>query len=146
MKYFTKKEFEYSATAEKLHIDNRIPDVLMPGVEEFVEMILDPLREAWGGPLKVTSMYRSPALNKAVKGSATSAHCIAQAVDLQPIDRPQEEFNQFAKSFLYNRPYDQVIDEYSGAKHWCHIGYKNRTGEQRRQNLIYKNGKYTKWK
>ena len=86
MKYFTKKEFEKSETAERLKIDNSIPDELMPGLEEFVEVILDPLWEAWGGPIRVTSMYRCPALNKAVKGSSTSAHCYALAADLQPAD------------------------------------------------------------
>lgn len=147
MKYFIKKEFEKSETAERLKIDNSIPDELMPGVEEFVEVILDPLREAWGGPIRVTSMYRCPALNKAVKGSSTSAHCYALAADLQPADpdRSQEEFNSFARSFLYYRPYDQIIDEHSGKSEWCHIGYKNRNGEQRKQKLIYKNGKYTIW-
>lgn len=94
MKYFTIKEFEKSETAEKLKIDNTIPPELIPDVEEFVKEILDPLREAWGGPIRVTSMYRGAALNKAVKGSETSSHCIAQAVDLQPADgRTQAEFN-----------------------------------------------------
>lgn len=147
MKYFTKKEFEKSETAERLHINNSIPEELTPGIEEFVDKILDPLREAWGGPIKVTSMYRCEQLNKAVKGSNTSAHCFAQAVDLQPGDgRTQAEFNQFVKMFLYNRAYDQLIDEYNGNAHWCHIGFRNRQGQQRRQNLIYKNNKYSNWK
>ena len=147
MKYFTRKEFEKSETAERLKINNSIPDELMPGVEEFAEVILDPLREAWGGPIKVTSMYRSPALNKAIKGSNTSAHCKALAADLQPgdTDRTQEEFNSFVRSFLYYRQYDQLIDECQGNSKWCHIGYKNCKGEQRKQKLIYRNGKYTTW-
>lgn len=147
MKYFTLKEFEKSDTAEKLKIDNSIPKELIPVIEEFVDVILDPLREAWGGPIKVTSMYRGEKLNQAVKGSQTSAHCFGCAVDLQPGDgRTQTEFNQFVRSFLYHRPYDQLIDEYNGTSRWCHIGYKNRDGNQRKQNLVYKNNKYTIWK
>lgn len=147
MKYFTLKEFEKSETAERLKIKNSIPEEMLPGVEEFVEKILDPLREAWGGPIKVTSMYRGEDLNKAVKGSNTSAHCIAQAVDLQPGDgRTQQEFNTFVKLFLYHRNYDQLIDEFNGNAEWCHIGFRNRQGQQRKQNLIYRNGKYTNWK
>ena len=37
---------------------------------------LDKIREEWGGPIIVTSGYRSQALNKAVGGSKTSAHCV----------------------------------------------------------------------
>ena len=48
--------------------------------------------------------------------------------------------------FLYHRNYDQLIDEYSGGAEWCHIGFRNREGKQRKQNLVYKNNKYTNWK
>lgn len=147
MKYFTLKEFERSETAERLKIDNSIPNELVPGAIEFAETILDPLREAWGGPLKITSMYRCPALNKAIGGATNSAHKYALAADIKPADgRTQAEFNQFARSFLYHRPYDQIIDEHSGASSWCHIGFKNKDGKQRKQKLIFKNGKYSTWK
>ena len=38
--------------------------------------------------------------------------------------------------------FDQIIDEYSGNKHWLHIGYKNLKGLQRKQVKGYKDGKY----
>lgn len=145
MEYFTKEEFEKSETAERLKIDNSIPDNLMPGLEEFVEQILDPLRSAWGTPIKVNSGYRGPKLNKAVHGSATSSHCTAQAVDLWPVDRDFERFKEFARDFLYSRDFDQCIVEYSGVKKWLHIGFKNREGKQRKQFLIYKNSTYSVW-
>lgn len=53
-------------------------------IVESVEMLLDPLREAWETHCKqnnlgkaginISSGYRCPALNKAVGGSSTSAH------------------------------------------------------------------------
>lgn len=146
MKYFTLREFEKSDTAERLKINNTIPEELIPGIEEFVDNILDDLRFAWGTGIKINSGYRSPELNKAVKGSSTSSHCKAQAADLWPLGRDFEKFKDFAKEFLYSRNFDQCIVEYSGDKRWLHIGYKNNKGEQRKQFLIYKDGKYSEWK
>jgi hypothetical protein len=145
MKYFVKREFEKSDTADKLKIDNTVPEDLMPGLEEFVDNILDPLREAWGTGIKINSGYRSPDLNKAVKGSKTSSHCRALAADLWPLGRDFEKFKDFVREFLYARNWDQCIVEYSGDKRWLHIGYKNNKDEQRKQFLIYKDGKYSEW-
>ena len=65
---------------------------------------------------------------------------------LWPLGRDFERFKEFARDFLYARDFDQCIEEYSGDKRWLHIGYKNSKGEQRKEFLIYKNGKYTNWK
>ena len=147
MKYFTKREFEKSETAERLKIDNSIPDNLMPGLEELCENLLDPLREAWGTGIKINSGYRCTKLNMAVKGSKTSSHCFALAADLWPLGRDINRFKEFVKDFLYNRPFDQVISEWTsdGKQQWVHISFKNSKGEQRKQFLIYKNGKYSNW-
>jgi len=106
MKYFTKKEFEKSSTAERLKINNSIPDNLMPGLEELVGVLLDPIREAWGTGIRVTSGYRCPKLNEAIKGSKTSSHCYALAADIQPVGREIERFKEFVKDFLYSRNFD----------------------------------------
>ena len=84
MKHFTFQEFERSEKAAELNIDNRIPELAEAHIVELVDILLDPLREAWGGPLTVTSGYRCPELNRAVKGSATSAHMAGWAADLVP--------------------------------------------------------------
>jgi len=53
---------------------------------------LDPLREAWGSDLLLTSAFRGEALNNAVGGSKTSAHSQAYAADLVPRNGKIEEF------------------------------------------------------
>ncbi|MCH5307251.1 MAG: hypothetical protein J1E37_04165 [Prevotella sp.] len=40
----------------------------------LVHHVLQPLRDAMGHPVKIASGYRSPALNKAVGGVASSQH------------------------------------------------------------------------
>ena len=49
---------------------------------DLAVLVLDPIREAWGQPLIVTSGYRSPQLNAAVGGVPTSAHMDGCAVDI----------------------------------------------------------------
>ena len=62
MKYFSFDEFSHSDTAVRLGIDNSIPCDAQRAVAALVENVLDPLRNAWGRPLTVTSGYRCPAL------------------------------------------------------------------------------------
>lgn len=147
MKHFTFQEFERSDTASRLNIDNRMPELAEAHVVELVDKLLDPLREAWGGPLTVTSGYRCPELNRAVGGSATSAHLAGWAADLVPAvgdPRGVQGLVSFAVEWLKatGLPFDQLIDERSGGSRWLHIGIRNLKGEQRRQVKVYDNGKY----
>lgn len=144
MKYFTIKELCYSDTAKKYKIDNTPSEEITENLTEFIENILDPLREAWGSPIKVNSGYRCEKLNKKVGGSKTSSHVYGFAVDLKPCNSLIDEFFEFVKNYFIenNIPFDQIIDEHSGDKHWVHIGYKNSKGEQRKQIKLYNNGRY----
>ena len=47
----------------------------------LVEKVLDPLREALGEPIRITSGYRSPELNRLVGGVPTSQHLKGEAAD-----------------------------------------------------------------
>lgn len=145
MKYFTIAELTHSDTAIRKGINNNPTESAKLHITELVESILDPLREAWGSPIKVTSGYRGWQLNKAIGGSTTSAHSIGYAADLVPINRPMKEFKEFVKNWLITNkiPFDQYIDEHSGNSEWVHIGLKNNSGKQRKQFLLYKSGKYT---
>ena len=149
MKHFTFGEFVRSDTAARLGIDNRMPELAEAHVVELVDILLDPLREAWGGPLTVTSGYRCAELNRAVGGSATSAHTAGWAADLVPdSDDPRgvQGLVDFAVEWLTatGLPFDQLIFEHVGSSKWLHIGIRNLKGAQRRQMRLCEGGKYMK--
>lgn len=74
--YFTIEELCASDTAKKKSIDNRPSPNLVNELQKTIDF-LNPIREAWGSPIKVTSGYRSEALNRAVGGVSNSSHCKA---------------------------------------------------------------------
>ena len=83
---FTYEEFLRSDTALREGIQN-IPDkdCVWCNMEYLAREILQPVRDKFG-PIRVTSGYRSAALNKVIPGSsATSHHCSGSAADIEPV-------------------------------------------------------------
>lgn len=131
MKYFTIAELCKSDTADRLGIDNRLPKDLLPNVENLITEVLDPLREWYGKPITVNSGFRSPALNKAVGGSATSDHMQGRAADITG-GSPAENKRLFNLVQSLGLPFDQLIDEKNFA--WVHVSYRSEK-ENRKQVL-----------
>lgn len=77
-KYFTVEELCVSAVARSRGIDNTPPPQAVAALHDLIGHLLDPLREAWGGPVAVNSGYRSPALNAAVAGRPVPGICTAR--------------------------------------------------------------------
>lgn len=130
MKYFTIAELCKSETADRLGIDNRCKKEHVANMTALVDNVLDPLREAYGKPITVNSGFRCPALNKAVKGSATSDHMTGRAADITG-GSPKENKRLFYLIQELGLPFDQVIDEEHFS--WVHVSY--REGENRKQVL-----------
>jgi hypothetical protein len=127
---FTWEEFQQSETADKLGIDNRIPDESIASqLRSLVVTVLQPMRRAYGRPLSVNSGYRSPVLNKAIKGEKNSQHTKGQAADIAT-DNPRE----LARLVLQkNLPFDQMILYPT----FIHLSHKH-PGPQRNQILYHK--------
>ncbi len=121
--HFTLAEMTASNTAARKGIAN----VMGPGIHDQLILTADKMeavRTLLGGrPVRVLSGYRSPAVNKAVGGSRTSAHMTGHAVDFTCPD-----FGSSAKvaAFLARElprigmKFDQLIEEFGG---WVHIGF-----------------------
>ena len=139
-KNFSYSEFTESSTAKARGIDNSLPNqAVRTAIKELAENILQPLRDAYGSGIRITSGYRCPALNKAVGGVATSAHLTGYAADLQPINGRMDDFIRFTLDWLKrtNTTFDQCIIERNartGAR-WLHIGLNGPGGKQRKQFL-----------
>lgn len=118
MKYFTIKELCRSTTAKKLGIDNEPTPQAVENMTRLINVVLDPLREAYGKPITTNSGYRSPELNAVTKGaSKTSQHMTGEAVD---ITVKSKEGNKWLFDYIKeNLPYDQLIDEYNYS--WIHV-------------------------
>ena len=127
-KNFSFSEFEASDTAKSLHIVNAITDWdVRDNVIALVENVLQPLRDAWGGPLKINSGYRCKALNEAVGGVESSQHRTGSAADVACTD-------PYALAKLAKRmqlPYDQMIVYPS----FVHFSFR-RDGKNRGQLLF----------
>lgn len=118
MKYFSFQEMERSDAAVRYAIDNTIPDSLKNNVARLVDNVLDPLREAWGRPLTVSSGYRCPALNRAVGGSATSHHMKGMAADITTGNKVDNR-RLFQLIINLKLPFTQLIDERDFS--WVHV-------------------------
>ena len=127
MKHFTIKELCRSATAERLGIDNTPPRSAVTALHELVDHVLDPLREAWGGPIHVNSGYRCPELNRAVGGTPYSQHQRGEAADIT-VGTPARNRRLLSLIKSLNLPVDQCIDE-KGCR-WIHVSH--RAGRNRR--------------
>ena len=135
-KYFTLAELLKSYVAKKKGIDNTPTFEIVGHLDELVGKVLDPLRAAYGMPIKVSSGYRCPELNKAVKGAATSVHMIGYAADLQ-VGGSFNKFRDFVVQWFQKTgtKFDQLLlesDPKTGEK-WIHIGLYNNAGQQRGQ-------------
>ena len=136
--HFTLEELTASTTAKQLGITNTPTPEHVNNLSELAQRILEPLRIAWGSPIVVTSGYRGFYLNKAVKGSSTSAHCYGLAADIVPANGAMVAFKAFVRDWLHKSgtAYDQYIDEKNlKGSEWVHVGLRDRKGKQRRQEL-----------
>ena len=120
MRHFTLQELTRSATAQRLGIDNTPPASAIKALNDLVDNVLDPLRDAWGGPIRVNSGYRCPELNKAVGGTPGSQHQRGEAADITVGSRSANR-RLLALIKRLDLPVDQCIDE-KGCR-WIHVSH-----------------------
>lgn len=129
-KHITIDEATLSPTALRLGIDNTPNDKVLENMKLVAERCFEPIREWYGKPIKINSFYRCDALNKAVKGSATSQHVQGKAIDISTGTKAGNKLiYDWAKENLI---FDQLINEYDYS--WVHISYNK--NNNRNQTLI----------
>jgi zinc D-Ala-D-Ala carboxypeptidase len=129
-KHFTLDEFLLSEVAARLGLDNH-PTLVVIAHLSLVAATMERIRTLLGNsPIVIHSGYRSPQVNKAVGGVATSAHCRGLACDFvcPEFGTPYEVALAVLRS---DTDYDQLILEYG----WVHVGLAQEGALSRREAL-----------
>ena len=123
--HVTLAEFENSPTATTHGINNKMNESQIASAKLLCENVFEPLRIYLNTPIKINSGYRSAQLNKMIKGSLTSQHCKAEALDLHI---GAKGFN-FIKDKL---EFDQLIWEFGNDENpqWVHVSFSSKNRKQ----------------
>lgn len=142
---FTLREFTRSGTAERGGFSNDPTEEHLENLKELCKYVLQPLRDALGCSIRISSGYRSAALNKAIKGaSATSDHCKGLAADLELwIDGKEDNAKLYNAIRSLNLPFQELIWEFGDEKQpsWVHVSYNKFEKEQELLQAKRVNGK-----
>ena len=128
---FTLEELEFSETATRLGINNKVPEQLMDNIMILAKGLQD-VRKLLGTPLYISSGYRCIELNNILKSKPTSAHVKGLAADFRPSGNHNID-SAVAAIVGSDIPYDQVINEYN---QWVHISFAESGRTPRKQALI----------
>jgi hypothetical protein len=127
--------------AELTHTDTGIANNPSQGeinnLKLLVQKVLQPVRDKFG-VINVTSGFRSPLVNSAVGGSATSDHVHGRAADIQCEDMAAV-FNYIRKKL----PFKQLIWEFGtdAQPKWIHVAYDVNNNKGEVLKAIKKGGK-----
>ena len=119
-------EVTKSITAQRLGIDNTPKDEwIIENLKAIAKHVFQPLRNAFGCPIYVSSGYRGPELNRAIGGSKRSQHMEGRALDLDA-----DVFGRCTNSQIFNWlrdnvEFDQLIWEFGDEDNpdWVHVSY-----------------------
>jgi|TARA_E500000318_G_C3557700_1_gene211901 zinc D-Ala-D-Ala carboxypeptidase len=123
-KHISYKEGVFSNTATRLNIDNTPGQLEFSNMGVIADNIFEPLRKWVNAPIKITSFYRSPNLNKALGGSYRSQHCEGRAMDIDDV------FGRTTNALMFeyiknNLDFDQLIWEFGNDTNpdWIHVSF-----------------------
>ena len=124
-KNLTLAEVTKSTTAKRLGIDNTPDEWTTENLRQVAINIFQPLREAFGCPIYVSSGYRSAELNTAIGGSSRSQHVEGRALDLDADVYGGCSNAQIFNWIKENLEFDQLIWEFGDSDNpdWVHVSY-----------------------
>jgi len=140
-----------SQTAIKRGISNDPTPEEIAKLKLTAEKLFQPIRDHFGIPIGITSMFRSDKLNKAIKGATSSQHTKAEAIDIDAdvfggkVEDKDGKMVTFTNKMIFdyikeNLEYDQLIWEYgtNESPAWVHVSYKEE-GNRFRDLKCFKN-------
>ncbi|WP_061219665.1 D-Ala-D-Ala carboxypeptidase family metallohydrolase [Leptospira weilii] len=89
-------------------------------LKRLCETILEPLKAVLERPVQINSGYRSPAVNRKIKGSVTSQHMAGEAADLCVVGMSTLDIVKIIVRL--NLPFHQLINEgFTTGVTWVHV-------------------------
>lgn len=137
---FTLEELCASTTARIRRIDNTPPEAVKKNLALLARNVLQPIRDAYGFPITITSGYRCPRLNSAVGGAKTSQHMAGEAADIKCSATSKAELFNLIRNMVKRGDIQvgQLIWEYGTRKEpkWIHVSLPRTNGKPNNQ-IIY---------
>jgi hypothetical protein len=123
--HITIEEATHSEKAIKNKVSNIPNEAQLEAMQLVAEKLFEPLRKWYGKPIKINSFFRSPEVNKLVKGATNSNHLRGEAIDITGGNKTENKkiFDWCVKNFT---DFDEIIFEYGDitGPDWVHISYK----------------------
>jgi zinc D-Ala-D-Ala carboxypeptidase len=137
-------EVTRSETAKRKGISNMPTPEHIENFKKLAENVFQPIRDHFGVPIRISSGYRSEALNKAIGGAGkmvngkyvpSSQHCKGEAIDID-MDGTSITNKQVFDYIKEHLPFDQLIWEFGTDTNpdWVHVSFDSE-GKQRKQVL-----------
>ena len=147
--HFKLSEMLASETAEQHHIPNTPLKRHITALQNLAVRCLEPTRQHFGLPIQITSGYRCPKLNGAVKGASNSQHMEGEAADITIPRRhwpfcytSQEQIARLLFTWMKdNIDLDQLILEHRGSAWWVHVSCRINYRRNRHDKLKIENRK-----
>ena len=136
---FTLQELVSSATATKYGIKNTPNAEQLQNLKNLAVNILQPIRDAWGAPIKVSSGFRCPTLNKKVKGAANSDHIFGAAADIHTVADTITENKKLWDVIIKLKNEGkikcrQIINEYN--YNWIHVSINHNKNSYKNNQIL----------
>lgn len=141
---FTLSELVKSQTATRQDIDNAPSDDEVAALRQVAANILQPVREHYGVPVRVSSGYRCEALCVAIGSKATSQHARGQAADFEVAGIANPDVAAYIRD---NLDFDQLILEFYEPEKgpdsgWIHCSYVSPQDNRGQVLTINRNGTF----
>lgn len=133
--HFTLEELIEAGSARRLGLEEQFnpPADIICNLNALAKNVLQPLRDAIGHPIQITSGYRSPKVNKAVGGASNSDHIYGYAADIQLwINGENKNQLLFDTVLRLKLPFRQMIDEFGTDTEpaWVHISFNSKDNKR----------------
>lgn len=137
---FTLEEIVKSSTASKYKINNTPNETQLTYIKELVITVLQPIRDAFGESIIVSSGFRCSALNKKVGGASNSDHLYGCAADIHTKSDTVTDNKKLWNIIIKLKDKGvikcrQIINEYN--YNWIHISINNKYNSKKNNQIVY---------